>query len=397
MARYPALERSIFFAFLVFAMVTNVLGAITPLVIEKYNLNLAEGGLLTMSFFIAFGISSIPAGLFSDRCGKKASMLLGIALMFLGALAFCLSNQFILLIASTLIAGIGVTFIQVGANTLVEDISASGEYVKNLNITHAIFGLGSFSAPLMVALLLKMGYDWRLAYILFVVLCLPLFFMTFWAGAPKHVADHRLNLGALCNKLLYDRELMSFAFGLFLYVGVEMGIATWLILFLKTERGIGVQTGMLALSLFWAMLAIGRYFGGHLTHKFSPRSVLSCFSVGAMASLALGLLAPGAGAVFLIPAIGFFLSIMFPTMFSVAIENTKSGKGITSGILTSAIIGGAIIPYVMGLIGDRYGLAASFSILFLSLGYILLRALGIRKKRIDVERDLIGEPVLETV
>lgn len=394
--RYPALRNSIFLAVLVFAMVTNVLGAVTPLVIEKYNLNLAEGGLLTLSFFIAFGIASIPAGLFVERHGKKTSMLLGIALMFVGALSFPLSNQFILLLLSTLVAGIGITFIQVGANTLVEEISAAGEYVKNLNITHAIFGFGSFSAPLLVAFLLKNGYDWRLAYILFVVLCVPLFFMTFRAEVPRHVTDYQLNLKAIRSKLL-DGKLMSFALGLFLYVGTEVGIATWLVLFLKNERSMSMETGMLALSLFWVMLAIGRYFGGHLTHKFSPRGVLSLFSIGAITCLALGLVGPGTLAIFLIPAVGFFLSVMFPTMFSVAIENTRSNKGITAGILTSAIVGGAIIPYVMGLIGDAYGFVASFSVLFLSLGYILVLAFGIRKKRIEIENDLIREPVLENV
>ncbi len=392
--RYNALRNSIFLSFLVFAMVTNVLGAVTPLVIEKYDLTLAEGGLLTLSFFIAFGIASIPAGLFVESHGKKTSMLLGIALMFVGALSFPLSNQFILLLLSTLIAGIGVTFIQVGANTLVEDISVAGSYVKNLNITHAIFGLGSFSAPLLVAFLLKNGYDWRLAYLLFVVLCVPLFFITLGAEAPRHIADLQLNLKAIRTKLL-DRELMSFALGLFLYVGTEVGIATWLVLFLKNERGMSMETGMLALSLFWALLAIGRYFGGHLTHKFSPRGVLSLFSIGAITCLALGLVGPGTLAIFLIPVVGFFLSVMFPTMFSVAIENTLSNKGIASGILTSAIVGGAIIPYAMGLIGDAYGLAASFSILFLSLGYILLRALAIRKtKRIEFGREPV---VIETV
>lgn len=383
-------------AFLVFAMVTNVLGAVTPLVIEKYGLSLAEGGLLTLSFFIAFGLASIPAGLFSERYGKKTAMLLGIALMFLGALSFFLSGQFFLLLASTLLAGIGVTFIQVGANTLVEDISPAGEYVKNLNITHAIFGFGSFSSPLIVGFLLGRGYDWRLAYLLFVLLCIPLFFATLKANAPRRVANRRLNLGALCNKL-FDRELMSFALGLFLYVGTEVGIATWLILFLKNERGIGVQTGMLALSLFWAMLAIGRYFGGHLTHRFSPKDILSAFSACAIALLAIIMSIKTAPAAFILPLMGLSLSVMFPTMFSVAIENTRSNKGIASGILMSAVVGGAIIPYIMGLVGGRYGLATSFYLLFIPLGYILVRAMTTVKKRIDVEKDLIGEPVLETV
>ncbi len=393
---YSALKYSIFFAFLVFSMATNVLGAITPLVIEKYSLSLAQGGLLTLSFFIAFGISSIPAGLFADRHGKKAAMLLGIALMFLGSLAFLLGSEFILILASTLIAGIGVTFIQVGANTLVEDISARGEYVKNLNITHAIFGFGSFFIPLILGFLLKNGYDWRLAYLFFIVLCIPLFFATLKAKSPKHIVDYQLNIKALWNKLA-DKELMSVAFGLFLYVGTENGIATWLILFLKNERGIGIETGILSLSLFWAMLAIGRYFGGHLTHKHSPRAMLSLFSAGAILALALGLLAKGEISIYALPLIGFFLSIMFPTMFSVAIENTKANKGTASGILMSAGIGGAIIPYAMGVIGDKFGLMASFSILFLSLGYILIHALTIRRRHIEIEKDLIKEPVLEEV
>ncbi len=323
-------------------------------------------------------------------------MVLGIALMFLGALSFLVSNQFFLLLASTCLAGVGVTFIQVGANTLVEDISPAGEYVKNLNVAQAIFGLGSFSSPIIVGFLLARGYDWRLAYLLFVLLCIPLFFATLKAGAPRHVANRRLNLGALWEKLS-DPELMSFALGLFLYVGTEVGIATWLVIFLKSERGVGMETGLLALSLFWAMLAMGRYVGGQLTSRFSPRAILSAFSAGAIALLAVILSVKAAPAAFLFPFMGLSLSVMFPTMFSVAIENTRSNKGIASGILTSAIVGGAIIPYIMGLVGDRYGLVTSFSLLFISLGYVLIRAITMVGKRTDVEKGVIGEPVVETV
>ncbi len=393
---YSGIKYSIFFAFLVFSMVTNVLGAITPLVISKFGLTLAQGGLLTFSFMISYLIVSIPAGLFSDMHGKKKTMLLGIAIMFFGLISFLFSVDFIMLLFSTLAAGIGVTFIQVGANTLIEEISKLGEYVKNLNITHALFGVGSFSIPLIVGFLLKNGYDWRIAYVFFTVLAVPLFFIAMKSKAPKHIKDEKLNLKVISAKLR-DTGLMSFAFGLFLYVGTEMGIATWMILFLKNEHGISMETGIFALSIFWAMLAIGRFVGGHLTHKYSPKIMLSFFSIGAIVSLALSLFIKADIAIYLMPLMGFFLSIIFPTMFSVAIENTKNNKGIASGILMSSAGGGAIIPYIMGAIGDRYGLIASFSILFATLGYILLRAQTIRKKHIDIEKDLLKEPILETI
>ena len=155
---YSAIKYSVFFAFLVFSMATNVLGAITPLVIDKFALSMAEGGLLTLAFFIAFGVSSIPAGIFSDKYGKKAAMLFGIAVLFLGLGAFLLGSSFISFLLSTLVTGIGVTFIQVGANTLIEDISKAGDYVKNINLTHAIFGIGSGAVPLLIGFLLNNGY-----------------------------------------------------------------------------------------------------------------------------------------------------------------------------------------------------------------------------------------------
>lgn len=111
----------------------------------------------------------------------------------------------------------------------------------------------------------------------------------------------------------------------------------------------------------------------------------------------MSLFAAGNVALYLMPIIGFFLSIMFPTMFSVAIENTKKNKGIASGILMSSAGGGAILPYLMGVIGDKYGLLTAFSLLFIALGYILLRAITIKRKRIDIEMDLIKESVVETV
>lgn len=370
---YSAIKYSIFLTFVAFSMVSYTLGAVMPLIIEKFGLTLSQGGIITFASAVVSLFFSIPFGIFSDKYGKKAALLLGIAALFFGSIAFYLSAGFYSVLFSVILIGSAVVLIIVGASPLVEDISKKGEYAKNLNITHMFVGIGASISPLLVGFLLGNGYDWRAVYAIFAALIIPLFFITLKSSAPPHKAERRFD-GKILFEKIRDKRLMSYAVGLLLYVGTESGIATWMLVFLKNARGISVESGVVFLSLFLALLAAGRYVGGQLAHKKTPAKILFIFSFGAIFSLASALFFGGIISVYSMPLIGFFLSVMYPTLFSFAIESTENNKGTVSGMIVSISGIGAVIPYIMGVIGDIYGISAAFSILFVPLAYILLVA-----------------------
>ena len=378
------LKYTLFFTFFVVAMITNVIGAITNVLIKEYSLSLGNAGLITLSFFAAYGLASLPAGLLAHKYGYKKIFITGVLLMITGALFFGLVGTFSMLLLMSFIAGTGVTLIQVSANPLVQQAGDKKDYPRNLNIVMSVFGLGSFLAPLIIMQLLAKDISWRYFYFLIVALSAIVFLSATKIKTQKHLP------GAFAIKSIrhhfIDISVISSFIALFFYFGMELGVAVWLITYLETIKGISPHTGVYLLSFFWLLLAIGRYLGGHLLKTHTPKTLVTTFSLLGAISLAIALYANSTilSMIFL-PLVGFSCSLLFPTIYSVTIENQKSGHSIVSGILFTAVIGGAIIPYLIGIIADTHGLTAGLSILFISAIVIFLKGLSIKRTHADID------------
>ncbi len=377
------LKYTLFFTFFIFAMLTNVIGAVTNILIKEYSLSLAEAGLITLSFFAAYGLASLPAGLLACRYGYKKIYVAGVFLMTVGALFFGLVGTFSMLLVMSFVAGVGVTFIQVSANPLVQYAGARKEYPGNLSIVHSLFGLGSFLAPIVIMQLVAKDISWRYFYFMIVALSVLVFLSVVKIKVPTNM-QNSFTVKSIFN-YFKNASVMSSFIALFFYVGIEMGVAVWLITYFEAVRGIGLQTGAYLLSFFWLLLAVGRYIGGHLLKKYSPKLLVTMFSILGALSLAIGLCGSTILSMIFLPLVGFFCSLLFPTIYSVTIENEKSGHSVVSGILFTAVIGGAIIPYLIGVISDAYGLRIGLSVLFISFLVVFLKGLSIRRAHADIE------------
>ncbi|MFH1433200.1 MAG: MFS transporter, partial [archaeon] len=344
---------------------------------------LGEAGLINLSFFAAYGLISLPAGLLAHRYGNKPVFALGILLMTIGALFFGLVRTFTLLLPMLLIAGIGVTFIQVAANPLAQYTGPKKDYARNLNIIHSLFGFGSLIAPIIVIKMVSSGMSWRYFYYLLVALSLILLYSALKIKVPAHIRDG-FSAKSIISHFKNTSVITSFI-ALFFYVGIEAGLAVWLITYLETIKGIDPSTGVYFLSLFWLLLAVGRLGGSHLLKEHCPKTIITTFTLLGAISLALGLYGSAAMSMVFLPLIGLFYSVMFPTIYSVAIENEPHAHSVISGILFTAVIGGAIIPYLIGIAGDRYGLTAGLSIIFLGFLIILLKGLTIKSAHVCLE------------
>jgi fucose permease len=172
--------------------------------------------------------------------------------------------------------------------------------------------------------------------------------------------------------LLSNRYVYLFFIGIFAYVGTEQGIANWTSKFLQTYHNIDpATTGATVISYFWGLLTIGCLLGLLLLKLLDSRTVLISFTTGAIIALALALFGPAQVALVAFPLTGFFASVMWSVIVSLALNSVGHHHGTFSGILCTGIAGGAVVPLIIGGLGEWLGLQYAMLFLFITLGYIL--------------------------
>jgi fucose permease len=184
--------------------------------------------------------------------------------------------------------------------------------------------------------------------------------------------EERAGAWATHKALFRNRIVLLYFLGIFAYVGTEQGVANWISQFLLTYHKYNPQTvGAAKVSLFWGLMTVGGVLGLILLKLFDSRKVLVGFATAAIVFLNLALFGPGPTALIMFPLMGFAASVMWPIIFSLALNSVPSHHGSFSGILCTGIIGGALIPLIIGRLGDMFGLRQGMFFLYLTLGYIL--------------------------
>jgi fucose permease len=177
---------------------------------------------------------------------------------------------------------------------------------------------------------------------------------------------------ATIRQLLKQRVVLLYAVGIFAYVGCEQGTANWISQFLKTYHGADPRTaGADAVSLFWGLMTVGCVLGLLLLKLVDSRKVLVVFTVAAMASLTVALFGPARVAALSFGLVGFFASVMWSIVFALALNSVEHHHGSFSGILCASIAGGAVVPLIIGAIGNVAGLRSGMTFLYVTFGYVL--------------------------
>jgi fucose permease len=191
--------------------------------------------------------------------------------------------------------------------------------------------------------------------------------------------DERSGTRDAYRELLADRHARLFFLGIVAYVGTEQSLANWMSQFLSTYHGLSpTLEGAHAVSLFWGLMSVGCLLGLALLRLIDSRLVLAIFSFAAVVCVAVALFGSGTLAQKAFPVSGFCLSVMFSVIFSLALNSVARHHGALSGILCTGILGGALVPLLVGVLGDWIGLRAAMTLMFLTLGYILSISLWAR-------------------
>ena len=385
----------IFLTFFVISFLTNIIGPLVPDIIRSFKLSLTLVALLPFAFFIAYGVMSIPSGMLVERFKEKPVMVVAFCVAFLGALLFSLLPAYRVAIVSLFLIGIGMAALQVAINPLLRVAGGEEHFAFNSVMAQMIFGGASFLSPFvytyfvtnlkdlgtqssflikLMAKLVPADLPWISVYWVFAAVTLVMVVVMLLSRFPVVVRkdDEKAGAWATHKMLFKKRTVVLYFFGIMAYVGTEQGVANWISQFLYIYHKLDPQTvGARAVSWFWGLMTVGCLLGLVLLKLVDSRKVLISFALVAILFLSLGFFGPAQVARIAFPLVGFAASVMWSIIFSLALNSVESHHGSFSGILCTGIIGGALVPLIIGRLGDSFGLRTGMFFLYLTLAYIL--------------------------
>jgi fucose permease len=369
-----------------FALITNIPGVLLPLWKDCFHLSSAIVSFLGSAFFLAYGLTSLPLGYLNDNIGSKKIFLLGISFILLGSLTFALFPVFSVGLTSLFIIGIGVTALQLVGNLLVKKVDDNpAKYSRNLTLTQVFCGIGGAGGGFLIGYLVKnLGFGWQSIYFIFAGLALLLGLFVLITKIPETASDADYVKPTKNDYFTLAKNplMLIFAMGIFIYVGIEVGIATWISTFLHENHGIDILKAAQVVSLYWIFQSIGRFMGGFVLNYMPTPKALVLYSLAALSALIVAVNAYSfelASISFI--TVGFFTSIMFPCVFSLAVNSfDKREEGTVAGILCTAIVGGAATAPFIGYIAKLTnslgtGLVVASAISFLYLAFVGIKSL----------------------
>jgi len=370
-----------------------------------FDLSYARVMLIQFSFFSAYFLFSIPWSKVVNTIGYKTTMVVGLLTMAVGAFLFIPAASVVsypLFLAALLVLAAGITGLQVSANPYVDLLGKPETASSRLDLTQAFNSLGTTlapkvggllilsAAPLAIAQLLQLtpeaqhlyrvqqASSVKMPYTAIGVALLLLAVLIGLSKLPKIESAARLPGEQRNDSIWKHRSLLLGTIGIFAYVGAEVSIGSFLVNYfgLPEIAAFSAKTASGYVSFYWGGAMIGRFIGAPLLQRFKPEYLLALCAVAAATLVIASMLTHGHAAMWTILAVGFFNSIMFPSIFSLgeAELGTLSGNG--SGLLNMAIVGGATLPVIQGVIADRVGIHHAFVLPVICYLYILFYALS---------------------
>lgn len=366
-----------------FMMISSIIGVLLVNWQTDFHLKSSTVVWLGSMFFLAYGLTSLPQGILLEKWGSKKTLLYATSIIFLGALLFAIFPSFYVGLMSLFVIGTGVTALQIVGNLLVKRLDEDPEkYSRNLTLSQVFCGLGAMSGAFLNSYLSVhfTNFQWTTYYYVFAVLMLIMMVLTVSIELPTAPRNNTVRpTTADYLKLIGNPLMLMFAFGIFIYVGIEVGIANWIKAFFQDRFTNNFENSQLLLAYgdkivgsYWLFQSIGRFTSGFVLNYLKTTKALVLYAIGAIIALYIATStsdAQIAGYSFI--AIGFFTSLMFPSIFSMAVNQFSDREDIVAGILCTAILGGALVQLLIGKIADYTSLTNSLLIIgSICFGYI---------------------------
>jgi FHS family L-fucose permease-like MFS transporter len=362
----------VFLAFLAMGF-ADAVGPFVSLAKNEFQLSNTAASLIPFVGFSMFGLLSIPMGVFQDKRGKKFVLMLGLMVALLGLLnaAFGLTS-FARFLVTVLLVGAGAAILQVSGNPIMRDVSDPGKYARNLSLAQFVKAIGSLSGPMIPMIAARYyGVSWKVIFPIYAVALVIAVLAVAGLRVEEKKSEHRAATFASCFALLQKPFVLMMVAAIFLYVGAEVSVSAGIPLYLKERFDIDInKVGLLGTGLFFTALTIGRFSGGVILNWMRPRKffLLTC-AVSVVALV--GLFIPNrtlAVTAFFFAGLGF--ANIFPLVFAIAVEAMPEHTNELSGLMVTAIVGGACLPPLMGLVADHSSVELSFLVPLAAILYI---------------------------
>ncbi len=375
--------------FFIWGFITCLNDILIPHLKNVFSLSYTQASLIQFCFFGAYFVVSIPAGKIVKRIGYKHGIVLGLIIASIGCLLFfpAASLQvYALFLGALFVLASGITVLQVAANPYVTALGKPERAPGRLTLTQAFNSAGTTIAPYFGSVLILSAaavgsieisqmtpnqlIDFKQAeaaavkipYLVLAAALLILAAIFVFLKLPKIELNEPESSTEPVSSIFSFRHLTLGAIGIFLYVGAEVSIGSYLVNFLGESNIAGLEEAQAAkyIAYYWGGAMVGRFIGAALMLKIKGGILLAFNSVAACLLLLVTIMGSGHLAMYAVLLVGLFNSIMFPVIFSLGVNTLGTRTSEGSGILCLAIVGGAIVPLLMGVLADNIGLQLAF-------------------------------------
>ena len=377
----------------------DVVGPLVGLAKNTFQLSYTMAQLIPFAGFIMFGILSVPMGVYQDKKGKKFILMLGLIIALIGLIVPMLNgmygvavkfnpgeySNFYLVLLSILLLCAGATVLQVVGNPVMRDVSPEGAYSKNLSLAQSIKAVGSsfgFLLPPFVAL--AFGMEWSVLFPVFSGLIL----ITLFLSAPLKIHEYkdpgsRPATMASCLSLLKNGYVLLMVLAIFFYVGAEVSMSSGVPILLGQNFGIKGFSLWVSWAIFFLPIIIGRFTGSLILSWMPAKKFLVLTTIISIIGIAAIFTSNEVITYIGIVLVGLGFSNIFPLVFSITIDQMPERSNELSGLMVTAIAGGAIVPLIMGLVADLSSVVTGFVVPLLCLFYLMYTSLvSIRKVKL---------------
>jgi FHS family L-fucose permease-like MFS transporter len=375
--------------FFVMGFITNLNMALVPHLRSIFNLPYGLAMLAESAFFLAFFVFSSPASRLIETIGYKRTMVVSLFIQVVGCLLFVPAARMVsfpLFLTAVFVVGAGITAIQTSANPYVVILGPEHSAPIRLTLAQAFNSLGGSLAPLVAGAFIladptrvetsaAIANTVRAPYIAIACALFILGLAVAFSHLPPVMTTQEFRPGkgdsVLVSRSIWScRHTVLGAVGIFFYVGVEVGLASIAVNYFKQQGMSSLKTASFLVSLYWFGALIGRLLGSWILTRVKSGKLLGIFGFFATALIAVSMFTSGNVAIWTLVLCGLFNSIMFPNIFALGISGLGPMTSKGSGLIMTAIVGGAILPYLLGALADRVGIQHAFVIPMICYLYI---------------------------
>ncbi|MEQ3660027.1 sugar MFS transporter [Brumicola blandensis] len=384
--------------FFMWGFITSLNDILIPHLKALFDLTYFKAMAVNSAFFGAYALVSYPAGMMVKKTGYQKGLVIGLIIASLGCVGFAMAadvHQYWVFLLALFVLASGITILQVSANPFVSHLGPEKTASSRLTLTQAFNSLGTTLAPafgsvfiLSVAVLsaeqlaalapeqlnqyyLDQASSVKFPYYLLATVLFSLAIIFAFIKLPNLKQDEETSI-ADNDSVFKHRHLVLGVLAIFMYVGGEVAIGSLLVNFFKEPNiaGMTEKVGAAYVTYYWGGAMIGRFIGAYLMLKVAANKVLTFNALMVIVLIVIAIVADGKLAMWSILGVGFFNSIMFPTIFSLAIHKLGALSSRGSGFLCVAIVGGALIPPLQGIVADTIGIQLSFIVPIFCYVYI---------------------------